>query len=178
MDPTEFAEIYSRGERLRFVLLGAIIGLPVICTFKFVIFPWLAQFSASAPCRTVLGIDGSVFLWYGLFVGMPLFLAVFIGFAAGHRGLRILQGEQFPPAGEKAFRRTAIRRGAAARRIGLLHLIAATPFLAIAIWGYPQAASLSTQLRQVPIKCAANNSFKPNPLRSFKIPSGSSGGSA
>src|SRR4051812_23976057 len=121
MRPGEFAETYSRGERHRLVVVGVVLGLVVVSAGKFLVFPWLAQFSASAHCRSVLGFAGPIILSYGLFVGLPLLLAVFVGLVAGHRGLLVLRDNQFPPLGEKAFRRIPIRRGAVARRIGYLN---------------------------------------------------------
>jgi hypothetical protein len=65
--------------------------------------------------------------------------------------LRIVRGSRFPPAGEKVLRRTRVRRGAAARRIGCFYLFVSTPLLALAIWGGFQAHSLSPKMQPCPL---------------------------
>jgi hypothetical protein len=139
MESAEFAPTYSAAERGRFVALGLLAGAPLIVAGKLWFFPWIV----TLPCRTVLGIDGAVVLWYGLFVGLPLLAALVTGFGYARSGLRVLREGQFPPAGVKVIRATRIVRGAAARRLGWLQLAAPIPFLIIAAWGFPQAMSLA-----------------------------------
>jgi hypothetical protein len=90
----------------------------------------------------VFGISGTSILFYGLFVAMPLLTAAIVLLAMGRRGLKILSTGQVPPAGERVFRKTRIKRGVRAHFIGWLHVLACTPFIGIALWGLPQATAL------------------------------------
>ena len=142
--PPEFAEQYSAKERARFVLGGVAAGLLVMLCGRLWLFPWLHAFAATAACRSIIGINGIVLLLYGLFVGLPLACAVVVGATLGRRGLRILSDGQVPPRREKVFRPTRIQRGSRARISGVVHAAAFVPFVALALWGWFQAAGLST----------------------------------
>jgi hypothetical protein len=154
MDPIEYAPTYSTAERRRFVVVGGVLGILVVGAGKAWGFPWIAGFSATAACRTVLGINGATVLWYALFVALPLLGAVVAGFGYGRTGLRILREGRFPPAGTQVFRPTRVIRSAMARRIGYLHLAACIPFLALATWGFGRASSLSKIPRSAHVHCA------------------------
>lgn len=143
MNPPEFAETYSRGERIRFALVGTVAGAVALGAWKLWALPSITAFADTAPCRTVFGIDGATVLWSGLFVGLPMLFAALTAITLGRPGLTILRDAQYPPRGARSFRPIRIRRGAAARWIGYLHLLACMPFIAIGIWGYGQAVALS-----------------------------------
>jgi hypothetical protein len=167
MQDTEYAPLYSRTERMRFVILGVASGVALICIGKYWLSHWFAQFVATAPCSSIFGMSAVVILWYGLFVALPLLAAILVGFALGMPGYRILRDGQAPPLNQKVFHPTRLRRGAVAQRIGYLQLLAFVPLLVIALWGSFQAASLVKQQTHQLSKCAANYSFKPRPLRGF-----------
>lgn len=161
----EFAEQYSAAERIRFVAFGAITGAVLIWTGKFWLFPWLREFAASAQCRTVFGSNGATVLWYGVFVGLPFFVAIVVACTVSRRGFKILRDGQVPPLGEKVFRKIQVRRGGQAKLVGYLHAIAFVPLVAISLWGCVQAAALSEQALQKSTSCTANHSFKTKSLR-------------
>lgn len=140
----EFAEQYTKSERIRYVAGGAAIGALVIAFGKLWLFPFLGSVAVS-PCDKVLGVPSHVALWYGLFVGIPLGQVILVICTFGSRGYKILRDGQVPPLREKVFRPTRIARGQKAKVLGLLHVVAFTPFAALAIWGAGQAAVLSTQ---------------------------------
>jgi len=146
-EPPEFAEEYTFRERASLAARGIAISGLVLLASKQWLLPAFNAFVATAPCRTVLGVNGSTLLWYGLFVGLPLLAFAFLFLAQGRQGLRILRENRFPPAGEKVLRRTLIRRGAAARRIGYLHLFVSTPLIALVIWGCIQARTLAHEMQ-------------------------------
>lgn len=154
MAPVEYAETYGTAQRLWRVAAGIVLGAVAVGASQWWLFPSIAAFADVAPCRTVLGINGADVLWYGLFVGGPLAIAVAVGATYGRMGLRILKDDRFPPARTKVFRPVRIVRGNPARRVGYLHLFACVPFLAISIWGVAQAAVLS-HTRSTSIRCAA-----------------------
>lgn len=151
----EFAEEYSFRERVRLCAVGLVIGGVFVLLWKLWLLPAFAAFAASAHCRSVFAMAGTTVLWYGLFVGFPLFLALVFACVEGRHGVKILHDGQSPPMGVKVLRPTRIKRGAAARRVGYLRLLAFTPFVAIAIWGFFQAESLSQRSQLAHPACAA-----------------------
>lgn len=157
----EFAEEYTLIERIRFIVIGTLVGLLIVFSSKNWLFPWIEEFSGSAACREVLGIDGLVVLWYGLFVGLPLHATILVIVTLGWRGYKILRDNQVPPAKEKVFKPTKIRRGSEARRIGYIHLSAFLPFLMLTVWGSFQAAEISRTTRPKAGTCVANQQDNP-----------------
>lgn len=151
----EFAEEYSPTERVRMVVVGLVVGAALIAAGKLWLFPWLGQFSASAACRSVLGLSGVTVLLHGLFVGIPLFSAILVGSTVGRRGYKILSQGQIPPVGEKVLRPTRIERGRKATVFGYVHILASAPLVALAVWGYFQAGELEGQIHIEPANCAA-----------------------
>jgi len=158
--PRESAEEYTFRERAWLVARGIAIGGVVILAWKLWLLPGFEAFVATAPCRSVVGVDGSTLLWYGLFVGLPLLAFAVLFLAHGRQGLRILRESRFPPAGEKVLRRTRIRHGVAARRIGYLHLFLPTPLIALAIWGCVQARTLVHEMRPADSACAPSTGVR------------------
>jgi len=156
----EFAEQYTTVERLKFIAIFIVSGGAITAMSKLYFFPWLNEFASSAHCRTVLGFDGLAVLWYGVFVGMPLSSAAFVGGVLGYRGYKIMRDNQTPPLHEKVFRPTRIVRGKKAKLFGYLHLLAFGPLLVMSIWGIPQAASMLSHTKDPPVNCTANPSIK------------------
>ena len=156
----EFAEQYTKSERIRYCLGGAAIGALVVALGKLWLFPFLDSL-AVAPYDEVLGVPSHVALWYGLFVGIPLSGMILVIFTFGARGFKILRSGQIPPLREKVFRPTRIARGLKAKVLGALHVVAFAPFAALAIWGSMQAAELSTQGQLKPCTETANASTGP-----------------
>lgn len=152
--PIEYADEYSESEKRRFVLTGIIAGALLVAIGKMWFFPWLHEFSDTAACRTVFGVRGIEILFYGLFVGFPLTLAIIIGLGFGRRGYRILKEGQAPPSGEKVFRKTRIVRGAKAKLAGSILLLAVAFPLAMAGWGFGQAQRLTERAPVSPQRCA------------------------
>ena len=151
----EFAEINvkTKAEAIRFVVWGALAGGLVIVVSETWLFPWLGEFAESAPCRQVMGIAGDTVLAYGLFVGIPLHVAILVMAIFGWRGYKILRDGQFPPFKEKVFRPTRIQRGLKARLIGYLHISACLPLLALSVWGVFQAEKMIHAFPPTPGSC-------------------------
>jgi len=156
----EFAEQYTVMERVRFFVIYIIIGSAVVTLSNLYFFPWLKEFSSTAQCQTILGIDGLAVLWYGLFVGMPLSFAALAGGVFGYRGYKILRDRQAPPIHEKVYRPTRIIRGTKAEISGCLHFLPFSLFLGLSIWGIPQASSMLSRSMSHPVNCTVNSSVK------------------
>ena len=153
---TEYAPEYSTAYRVRFIALGIVFGACVVAVSQLWLFPALKAFAETAHCRDVFGIPGSSVLAYGMFVGLPLFIAVSIAFTIGLRGVRILLSGQVPPPGERVFKKTPIRRAQRAKLVGILHLLPCALPIAIAIFGYPQAAELSATIQRKNVSTAVD----------------------
>jgi len=149
----EFAEEHSAAARIRILLIGVVAGGALLLASEAWLLPWIRGFASVPPCAKVLGVDGLTFLWYGLFVGIPLIAAGLTAATLGLRGRRILRDGQVPPIGEKVFRTTRIRRGAAAVLAGRLHMAACMPFLVLAAWGFFQAHDMTATMRARPGAC-------------------------
>ena len=156
----EFAEEHTPAERVRVVIFGVVIGALVIFIGKSWLFPWFREFASSAPCRNIFGIEGVTVLWYGLFVGMPVAVTILVVSMFGWRGYKIIRDGQFPPAKEKVYRPTKIRRGTKARLIGYVHLLAFLPSLVLAIWGSFQAKEMLRTIHPSTSTCAANTAVE------------------
>lgn len=155
----EFAEEYTKQERVRFVVLGSLAGAVMVGASKLFFFPWLRGFSEPAHCQSIMGVNGSTVLFYGMFVGLPLLSAVLVGCTVGRRGVTILRQGQVPPESEKVFRPTRIVRGRMAKASGFFHTVAVLPLLALAAWGFFQAAHNVNTARLPSMTCTANFSL-------------------
>lgn len=140
----DYAELCSLRERLRFVALGLIVFGAVYLLWQHWGLPRWEAFASNPQCYRLWGVEGVSLLFYGLFVGLPLSLALLGGLLSSRRGLRVLRDGQSPYRGEKVLRRTRIRRGNAARLIGWVQLLAPLGFVFIALWGAGAAHQLVT----------------------------------
>ena len=131
----EFAELYTFRERIRLALIAVGIAGAILIPYHTWFLPALEEFARHASCRQMAGIDGPEFLFYGLFVGMQLAIALTLGLESIPYALRVLRDEQYPPKGQKVLTPTLIRRGVAARRWAYTYMLMPTVFLAIAAWG-------------------------------------------
>ncbi len=154
----EFAEMYNRRERIRYVATGLALFCMAFLLWTLWLLPAFTAFAATAHCRSVFGIAGTTLLWYGIFVAGPTFLALVFACMQGPLSLRILRDGRSPPIGAKVFRSTRIKRGAAARRDAYIKLLVIIPYLAISIWGFFQAELLSQQSQLKHPACTANYS--------------------
>lgn len=140
----DFAEQYTKRERLRFVLVWLVLGGAFMIGWKGWILPRWAEFARTSHCYEVAGVSGVAVVFYTVFVGLPLFLALCVAMLMTRRGLKILRDKQEPYKGEKVFRPTRIKRGSAAVRAGWLNVCAPLLFVAMTIWGATRAHELST----------------------------------
>src|SRR5574343_1406451 len=121
-DDVEFAPEYTTAERVRLLLWLGLPNLALMALLKFKIFPWLKTWLAGHPCGEIFGIDVQVAAFYAVF-GLPTLLGIAGSLVLLHSAWHILRDGQFPPRGAKVWRPTPIRRGPAARRIGIMRLL-------------------------------------------------------
>jgi len=140
----EYAEEYTRPERVRLVLLGLLAAGVILLFWQYWALPRWVEFAETSYCYDFWGVSGLDVFAYALFVGIPLSTALVVACAISWRGLRILRDKQVPYRGEKVFKPTRIKRGARAKLAGFGHILAPAPFIAIALWGTAQAEGLRT----------------------------------
>lgn len=145
-DGVEYAPEVSKQERLKLLVKGLAIGVPLMLAFKFWFTPWLGAFSKHSHCHQYLGYSGTAWLMYGIFVGPFALFALLIGVPWVRDGLRILRDGQYPPKGAKVFRRTRIKTGRAAKRIAYLRLLPLIILLGAAIWSITLCQQFLTTL--------------------------------
>ena len=159
-EPVEYAEEATKAERARHVVVGLAVGAVSVTVGKLWLFPLFQEFANTAHCRVIFGFSGIDVLFFGVFVGVPLLPALLLLAAFAPRGYKTIRFSRFPPEGEKVFRPTRIRRGAKAKAIGYLHILAPLSLFLIAIWGIPQAKSIIAQTKSERLNCAPNPSIE------------------
>ncbi|MEB3733122.1 hypothetical protein ULF88_00980 [Halopseudomonas pachastrellae] len=84
----EYAEQYSRTERVRFILIGLALNGSLFLLWKFWALPRWADFANMSPCYELWGISGVTILFHALFVGIPLLSALAVTVLISRRGSR------------------------------------------------------------------------------------------
>jgi hypothetical protein len=112
---SEFAPLYSTRERVALALKMLAVAAPIYIVGFYWLFPWLQDYFETANCDRFGAVSGLELLLYGLFVGMPLSMALLFWLIEGSNCLRVWRLGQSPLPGEKVFRKTRYRYGAAAR---------------------------------------------------------------
>lgn len=141
----EYAPEYSTPERIRTVLIYLAVCGAIVGASKFWLFPAVSEFAATSHCRSMYGIAGTKVFSYGLFFGIPLVMLI-SALWIPWQGWQSVQSGQFPPPGKKVYRKTLIRRGDRAKRIGTLQMLAILPFVAMTGWGYLEAGKFADML--------------------------------
>lgn len=134
----EYAEQYSKPEARKRIGLQVLLGaLILICHIKWVQ-PFIDWYINTAHCHQPYGYSGLSVLWYSLFVGLPLFIALIINFTVLPLGIKGLIEQQFPPKGVKVYKPTKILRGWHAKLKSFSCILIVLLLNLIPIWGYFQ----------------------------------------
>lgn len=164
---TEFAPEHTSKERWQRLVIVAplVLGSYALCQWWF--FPWLRAFSERAPCETVLGAPGLSVLFYGLFVGMPLFLAFMVGIALVPASWRAIKTRRYPPPSQKVYRRTKIKTGWRAVALALVPIVLVAYLAGVAAWGVGATREILAQAyakHPNGWECASNTSLNTDAL--------------
>ncbi len=143
----KFAPLYSTRERIHLVLKILAVVAPVYLLAQFWLFPWLQNYASFANCHRYGNINGVQLLMYGVFVFIPLSLALLIWLLEGKRCLRILRIGQSPLPGEKVFRKTRYRYDRAAMIQPFVLLLAIAVLIATSVWGGFQAEKITRMIK-------------------------------
>lgn len=143
----EFAPLYTTRERIRLVLKILAVAAPVYLLAQFWFFPWLQNYASFANCNFYGDINGVHLLMYGVFVFIPLSLALLIWLFEGRRCLEILRVGQYPLPGEKVLRKTRYRYGRAAMMQPFVLVLLIAVLIGASIWGSFQAEKIARMIK-------------------------------
>lgn len=143
----EFAPLYTTRERVDLVLKILAVAAPVYLLAQFWFFPWLQDYASFANCHSYGNINGVQLLMYGVFVLIPLSLALLIWLLEGKRCLRIFRLGQNPLPGEKVLRKTRYRYGRAAMIQPFVILLAIAVLIGASVWGGFQAEKITRMIQ-------------------------------
>lgn len=132
---TEYAPLYSAGERVRLIATTGVPVLLLVASWRMWGLPQYQAFVKVAHCRTILGFPGTSVLFYGLFVGLPVCLALLIAAMVLPTSVKALRARCYPPPGQKTFRRTKIKRGWKAVFFASTGFFCVAYLLILAVWG-------------------------------------------
>lgn len=122
-----------KGNWKRCALLFGFFGCLIVALYWW-FFPLLREFAPQSHCTDVFGINGSIFLFGGIFIGIPLSTFLFTAWLAFY-SRRILIEEQFPTSGTWVCRDTVAETGWKAKLRGYIGLSTPLFGLAFLIWG-------------------------------------------
>lgn len=142
----DFAPLYTTRERILLVLKILAVAAPVYLLAQFWLFPWLKNYASYAHCHSYGGINGVQLLMYGVFVLIPLSLALLIWLLEGTRCLKVLRIGQNPLPGEKVFRKTRYRYGRVAMIQPLMIFTVIAALVGASVWGGFQAAKITSKI--------------------------------
>lgn len=143
---TDFAPLYSIRERISIAFKLLAVAAPVYLAGFYWLFPWLENYAQSANCDYLGGISGLQLLVYGIFVGIPLSMALLVWLIDGSRSIRVWRLGQTPLPGEKVLRKTRYRYGAAARLRPVAVFAVILSLIGAAVWGGSQARELIVEI--------------------------------
>ncbi len=143
----DLAPIVSTRERVKLVLKILAVAAPVYLLAQFWLFPWLQNYASFANCYFYGDINGVHLLMYGVFVFIPLSLALLIWLFEGKRCLRIFRIGQNPLPGEKVLRKTRYRYGRAAMIQPFVILLALAVLIGASVWGGFQAEKITRTIK-------------------------------
>lgn len=138
----EYAEEFSKSEKLKRICLFLLLGVLVFIIHKKWFIPFLDWYVDTVHCHTPFGYPGISVLWYALFVGLPLLSAFIIGIVTVPTGFKGLLHKQFPPKEMKVYKPTAIRRGWQGNLKSIFHLLVPALLILCAVWGYFQVGQM------------------------------------
>ncbi|HKJ51894.1 MAG TPA: hypothetical protein VKB27_10320 [Gammaproteobacteria bacterium] len=122
------------------------VAVPVYLAGYYWLFPWLRRYARTANCIYFGEISALQLLAYGVFVGIPLSMALLVWLIEGARSVRVWKLGQHPLPGEKVLRKTRYRYGAAARLRPLAVFAILIILAGAAIWGGFQAPGLIAEI--------------------------------
>ena len=154
-DP-EFAPEYTKNERVWLIIKNLLWFMPLLAFCELWFYDWLGEYAKVAHCYKYGPVTGTHLIMYGLFVGLPLTLAVALFGFEGAKAIKVIKVGQFPLPGQKVLKPTKYKYGKAARINGAV-LIAAVAFLfGLSVWGFMQAKEITQDIKSCELNQSVN----------------------
>ncbi len=147
-DPN-YAPEYTKQERINFLIKYGSLYLLLFLIMKYYFFPWLKEYSSHANCYFYFGemINGIHIVFYGVFVILPLLLAITLILFEGKRAIAIIKKGQNPLPDEKVFRPTKYKYGLSAKIQPIILIIIIILLVFLSIWGSVQAHKFTQTIK-------------------------------
>lgn len=164
----DYAPMYTFNERLSLLLKHALWLAPLFLIIKFWLSPHLKKYITEAHCHSYGPVNGVHLVFYGLFVGYPLFFALLIFLFEGFNAIDAFKFSQYPLPNQKVFRLTKYKYGRSAKNHALLILSPIPILIALSIWGGFQAYKLTIKIPNCAVKekiaAASSTTARPNSI--------------
>jgi len=142
----EWAPQYSKAERIVLLLCHAGWAVPLFLLTEFFFFPWFERYVETAHCHRYGAFNGLELVFYGLFIGLPLGLALVMLALEGWRSVQVLRLGQSPLPNEKVFRPARYVYGHRARIKPLIFFLLVLFSMGMAVQGFFWAGAMIRDL--------------------------------
>ena len=143
----EYAPEYTKREKIILIIKIMSWAIPVFLIAEFWFFDWISEYSKNANCYNYGNINGVHLIFYGLFVFMPLSLAIIIFLLEGRRSIKVLKAGQNPLPNEKVLKPTRYKYGHASKIQPFIILSLILLIVAFSIWGGFQSHNLTQNIK-------------------------------
>ncbi len=150
----EFAPEHSVREKIKLLLKYLLIFIPLFAATKWLFFPWFYEYLEVAHCFKYGEFTGSQLVFYGMLVGFPLSLLLFLFFTEGVRNIRVLKLGQHPLPGEKVFRPTKYTYGRMARIKTIPIALVLLLLVWLSIYGVSAAGDIVSMVEDKSLVCS------------------------
>ncbi len=157
VENTEFAPEYSVRERIKLLINGLLIFIPLFAVTKWWFFPWFYEYLEVFHCFKYGEFTGPQLVFYGMFVGVPLSLLLFLFFTEGIKNIRVLKLGQYPLPGQKVFRPTKYTYGRMARIKTLPIILVLLALVWFIIYGVSAAGDIISMVEDKELVCRTTN---------------------
>jgi len=140
---------YTKRERITLFITYFSIGLPVLALFKYWFLPRMETFGEAAHCYDFGWFNGVQLMFYGVFVGIPLSLAIMLLVLEGKRLILVYKHKQTPPPGYKVFKPTEYTYGNKALFQPVLFSIVCVSLLVLSMHGIGSAKEITDSPRTI-----------------------------
>lgn len=111
----KYAPEYSTQERAILVLKYLAWAALIFIVLEYWLFPSFIDYVKQAHCYDYGSFTGAHVVFYGLFIGLPIFIALLIFAIQGPSHLKAYRSGQYPPPNEKVFQPTEYVYGVRAK---------------------------------------------------------------
>ncbi len=143
----EYAPLYTASERIRLFAIHACWLIPALALWHYYFLPRFKEFAANAECYEIASVNGVKLIFFGLYVGLPLIIAISIFCIEGVGSIRAFKTAQYPPPGEKVFKLTPYKYGRVAKCFAIFPFLLILFVLCFGVWGGYQATNMTKEVK-------------------------------